>query len=50
MGIKYDKVSKNPTQFLSLTGFTTQEFDELALEFRIEWDQYSSHFPAGAYL
>ena len=44
MGLKLDKIRKNPAQFLSLTGFSSKEFDELALEFRIEWNQYSSHF------
>ena len=44
MGLKVDKVRKNPVQFLSLTGFTPDEFDELALEFRDEWEQYSNHF------
>lgn len=44
MGLKLDNLKKNPVQFLSLTGFSTEEFDELATEFRIEWDQYSSHF------
>jgi hypothetical protein len=33
MGVKYDKVRKNPAQFLSLTGFTSAEFDQLAGEF-----------------
>ena len=44
MGLKLDKLKKNLVQFLSLTGFSSQEFDELATEFRIEWDQHSSHF------
>ena len=44
MGLKLDRIRKNPAQFLSLTGFTAEEFDELALEFRIEWEQHSSHF------
>jgi len=44
MGLKVDKVRKNPVQFLSLTGFTPDEFDELSLEFRNEWEQYSNHF------
>lgn len=44
MGLKPDKIRRNAVQFLSLTGFSPEEFDELALEFRIEWDQYSSHF------
>jgi hypothetical protein len=46
MGLKLDKIRKNPAQFLSLTGFSSEEFDELALEFRMEWDQYSSHTTA----
>jgi hypothetical protein len=44
MGLKYDKIRKNPAQFLSLTGFMPEKFDELALDFRVEWEQYSSHF------
>lgn len=44
MGLKLAKLKKNPVQFQSLTGFSTKEFDELSLEFRIEWNQYSSHF------
>lgn len=44
MGLKYDKIRKNPVQFLSLTGFKPEEFDELALDFRIDWEQYSNHF------
>ena len=44
MGLKYDKTRKNMTQFLSLTGFAPKEFDELVIEFRVEWEQYSSHF------
>lgn len=44
MGLKYDRTKKNTTQFLSLTGFTPAEFDELVIEFRVEWEQFSSHF------
>jgi hypothetical protein len=44
MGLKYDKTRKNATQFLSLTGFSPAEFDELVIEFRVEWEQFSSHF------
>jgi hypothetical protein len=44
MGLKVDKVRKNPVQFLSLTGFSPDEFDELSLEFRNEWEEYSKHF------
>jgi hypothetical protein len=44
MGLQLDKIRKNPVQFLSLTGFTPAEFDDLAIEFRIEWEQYSSHY------
>ncbi len=41
MGLNIKKVKKNPAQFLSLTGFTLDEFDELAIEFSNEWNQYS---------
>jgi hypothetical protein len=44
MGLKADKTRKNPVQFLSLTGFTPEEFDELVSEFRNEWEHYSQHF------
>jgi len=44
MGLKVDKARKNPVQFLSLTGFTPDEFDELVIEFRNEWEDYSNHF------
>jgi hypothetical protein len=44
MGLKVDKARKNPVQFLSLTGFTPDEFDELVREFRNEWEHYSNHF------
>jgi Helix-turn-helix of DDE superfamily endonuclease len=44
MGLKVDKIRKNPPQFLSLTGFSPNEFDELLEEFRNEWEQYSNHF------
>lgn len=35
MGLKLDKLKKNPVQFLSLTGFSSEEFDELVTEFRM---------------
>ncbi len=44
MGLKLDTLKKNPVQLLSLTGFSPQEFDQLAAEFRIEWEDYSTHF------
>ena len=44
MGLKLDKIRKNPAQFLSLTSFAPDEFNELAIEFRIEWEQYSNHY------
>ncbi len=30
IGLKLDKIRKNPAQFLSLTGFSSEEFDQLA--------------------
>ena len=44
MVIKFDKIRRNPTQFFSFTGFTVQEFNELAIEFRVQWEQYSNYF------
>ncbi len=44
MGLNYDKTRKNTTQFMSLTDFTPAEFDELVIEFRVECEQFSSHF------
>jgi hypothetical protein len=42
--MKYDKIRKNPVQFLSLTGFTLDEYDWLSVEFKVEWDDYITHF------
>ncbi len=44
MGLKYEKIIKSPSQILSLTGFTTDEFNLLAGEFKQEWDEYISHY------
>lgn len=44
MGLNIKKVKKNAAQFLSLTGFTPVEFDELVLEFGNEWEKYSMHY------
>lgn len=42
MGLKYEKIIKNPVQILSLTGMTREEFDSLTDEFKLEWDAYIS--------
>ena len=42
--MKYDKVKKNATQMLSLTGFTVAEFESLLPTFKWEWEAYYSHF------
>lgn len=44
MIIKFGKIRRNSIQFFSLTGLSIQEFNELALEFRVQWEQYSSQF------
>lgn len=44
MGLQYEKIIKTPAQILSLTGFTAEEFDVLAEEFKQEWDGYISHY------
>jgi hypothetical protein len=38
MGLKVDEIRKNSTQFLSLTRFSPNEFDEFVEEFRNEWE------------
>lgn len=44
MGLKYEKIIKNPAQILSLTGFSAREFNLLAEEFKQEWDEYITHY------
>lgn len=44
MGLNIEKVKKNSAQFLSLTGFSLDEFDELTIEFGNEWKEYSTHY------
>jgi len=40
MGLKYEKIIKNPAQILSLAGMTAGEFKYLSDEFKQEWDEY----------
>ena len=42
--MKYDKVKKNPPQLLSLTGFTSEEFESLLPTFKYKWEEYYSHY------
>jgi len=42
--MRYDKVKKNVTQMLSLTGFTVDEFESLLPTFNHEWEKYYSHY------
>ena len=42
--MQYDRVKKNTTQMLSLTGFTVSEFESLLPTFKYEWDEYYAHF------
>jgi hypothetical protein len=42
--MRYDKVKKNVTQLLSLTGFTVDEFESLLPAFKYEWEEFYSHF------
>ena len=44
MGLNINKLKKNAAQFLSLTGFMPDEFDELSIEFGNEWKDYSQHY------
>jgi hypothetical protein len=40
----YDKVRKNATQMLSLTGLQVSEFEALLPQFKYEWEDYYSRF------
>jgi hypothetical protein len=40
----YGKIRKNPVQFLSLTGFTFQEFETFLPAFKYQWDEYTSPY------
>ena len=42
--MKYDKVRRNAIQLLSLTGFTTGEFEAFLPTFKYHWDEYYSRF------
>jgi hypothetical protein len=42
--MKYDKVRKNPSQLLSLTGFIQTEFEAFLPTFKYHWEEYYSHF------
>jgi hypothetical protein len=42
--MRYDKVRKNSSQMLSLTGFTVLEFEALLPTFKYEWEEYYSHY------
>ena len=42
--MKYDKVRKTPSQLLSLTGFTPEEFEAFVPTFEYHWNEYYSHF------
>jgi len=42
--MKYDKVRRNATQLLSLTGFTVVEFEAFLPTFKYHWDEYYSHY------
>ena len=42
--MKYDKVQRNPSQLLSLTGFTVIEFEAFVPTFEYHWNMYYSRF------
>ncbi|OAV73113.1 hypothetical protein Barb6_00532 [Bacteroidales bacterium Barb6] len=42
--MKYDRIRKNPTQLLSLTGFDVTEFEAFLPTFKYHWEEYHSHF------
>ena len=42
--MKYDKIRKQPSQLLSLTGFTVLEFEAFSPTFEYHWNEYYSCF------
>ena len=40
----YNKIRKRPTQWLSLTGMTIEEFDALLPYFSARWEEYNAHY------
>ena len=40
----YDRIKKNPSQLLSLTGFNLEEFEAFLPFFQEEWNDYYSRF------
>src|SRR5690554_8097285 len=42
--MKYVKVRKTPSQLLSLTGFTPEEFEAFIPTFEYHWNEYHSRF------
>ena len=42
--MKYDKVQRNPSQLVSLTGFTLTEFEAFVPTFEYHWNIYYSCF------
>ena len=42
--MNYEKVSKNKIQFLAMTGYTVEEFDELCSHFEKNWEKYMSQY------
>jgi len=42
--MKYEKVRKNATQLLSLTGLTVSDFEALLPSFKYQWDEYYSRY------
>jgi hypothetical protein len=42
--MQYDKVRKMPSQLLSMTGFTVEEFDSFLPYFKTHWEEYNDRF------
>jgi len=42
--MKYDKIRKNPSQVLGLTGFTVSEFEALLPCFKSHWDEFNEQY------
>jgi hypothetical protein len=42
--MNYEQIKRHSAQFVSVTGLTVAQFDELIKSFELEWDIYITHF------
>jgi hypothetical protein len=42
--MNYERIKRHPTQFVSVTGLTIEQFEVLIESFELEWEMYITHF------